>query len=398
MKNTILFIAISAALCLFGGWSFLGNRENEKLLAGLSLEQKVGQLFMVGNFAKNTDFEKLFSENRYGNVFLGFEDINKLNAAQIAEFTARLQALSAKYNNGIPLLVSTDQEGGKVNRVKNGVVVFPNEEYVGARLGAEQAEKLAEYTAQQLRAIGINVNFAPVVDVNTNKLSHIAKNGRAFSDVPLTVAEYGAAYMKGFKKGGVIGCAKHFPGYGDVSPDPHRDLPVTKKTLGQLGTCELVPYMALIRSRNVDMIMTAHIMTPAVTGDENLPATVSKKIMQELLRNRMGFKGVIVTDDFNMGAMSVRQGTGELAVKCVNAGVDILLFVGDVRAQQAAREGILKALRDGRISEKRLNESVLRVLDLKRKYGLFENKHQSIEKQLINTEEQNRFLKTVIGG
>ena len=203
--------------------------------------------------------------------------------------------------------------------------------------------------------------------------------------------------MRGCKKGGIIGCAKHFPGYGDVAPDPHTSLPSTKKTLFQLEECELAPYEALIRSKNVDLIMTAHIMTPGVTGAENLPATVSKEMMQKILRERMGFKGVIVTDDFNMGAMAVKQGVDELAVKCLNAGVDIILFVGDVKAQKTAREGILRAVEDGRISEKRLNESVKRVLELKRDYLLFENKHPSVENKLYNTEEQKKFLKAVTG-
>ncbi|MFH1369103.1 MAG: glycoside hydrolase family 3 protein [Elusimicrobiota bacterium] len=399
MKKIIGLTALCSVLCLLGGWIFSsGDRELDKLVEGMSLEQKVGQLFMVGNFAKKTSFEEVFSQYYYGNVFLGFADINHLDAEQITALTARLQELSAKYNNGVPLLIATDQEGGKVNRVRNGVVTYPNEEFVGANLDLNQAEKLAEYTAQQLRAIGINVNFAPVVDVNTEKKSHIAKNGRAFSEKPDAVADFGIAYMKGFKKGGIIGCAKHFPGYGDVAPDPHRDLPVTKKTLDVLEKCELVPYKALIKSKNVDLIMTAHIMTPGVTGTENLPATISKEIMQKLLRDKMGFKGVIVTDDFNMGAMSAKKGADELAVQCLNAGVDIILFVGDATVQKKAWNGVLKAAGDGRIPEKRLNEAVRRVLALKKKYGLFENNHPSVEKKLYNTEEQKQFLTKLLSG
>jgi beta-N-acetylhexosaminidase len=364
----------AAILCLTGivllcAWTIFPNdRVITKRLNSMTLEQKAGQLFMVGNFAKGVDFDKLFAETHFGNVFLGFEDINALDAAQITALTARLQAAAAK-QNGIKLLVATDQEGGKVNRVKK-IVTYPNQEHVGAKMSIAEAEKLAEHTASQLRAIGINVNFAPVVDVNTNKASHIAKNGRSFSDDPAKVAEYAAAYMRGFKKGGVIGCAKHFPGYGDAAPDPHKNLPSTKKTLEELRKCELVPYAALIKQKNVDMIMTAHILTPAVPGAGDSPATVSNVLMQGVLRDKMGYKGVIVTDDFNMGAMEDELGVDELAVRSINAGVDILLFVGDVTAQKKALDGVLKAVRDGRITEKRLDESVRRVLALKKRYTI----------------------------
>lgn len=383
------FLVLSCVFCVCGFSQV--DKDVEKAAAEMSLKQKVGQLFMIGNLAEKLTSEEICSVYHFGNVFLGYDDINNLDAAQIAQLTAKLQALARKYNN-IPLMIATDQEGGRVNRVKKGAVVYPDQEFVGSRLSPGQAEDLAMYTAQQLRAIGINTNFSPVVDVNTNTKSHIAKNKRSFSGKPEIVTEYALGYMKGYRKGNVIGCAKHFPGYGDVSPDPHKNLPSTAKTLEELETCELIPYEALIKSGNVDLIMTAHIMTPSVTGQEKLPATISAEIIQELLRNKMKYKGVIVTDDFNMGALSGIYSIEELSVMCINAGVDIILFVGRPEMQKRAWKGIFKAVEDGRISKKRLDESVLRILELKKKYGLYESENPSAVKKLYNTEEQKAFL------
>ncbi|MBN1824538.1 MAG: hypothetical protein JW803_09495 [Endomicrobiales bacterium] len=366
----ILPVLLLSTLCALAACAlFDGDAELKKLAAEMPLEVKVGQLFMVGNLGRNLSSEENFSKFHFGNVFLGHGDINRLDAARITELTAKLQSLAERHN-GIPLLIATDQEGGRVNRVKDGVDPFPSQEEAGAGFSIKEARSTAERAARQLRALGINTNFSPVVDVNTNKKSHIAANGRSFGEDPETVAKFAAAYLTGYKKGGLIGCAKHFPGYGDVAPDPHKSLPATGKTLSRMETCELVPYKALIKKRKVDLIMTAHLMTPAVTNDENLPATISWEIMQGLLRDRMKYKGVIVTDDFNMGAMSREIPAGELAVTCVNSGVDILLFVGKPETQKRARDGVLEAVKDGRITKERLDESVLRILKLKKKYGL----------------------------
>jgi beta-N-acetylhexosaminidase len=340
----------------------------QQIVAALSLEQKVGQLFMVGNLAEGLTAEELFSLYHFGNIFFGYDDINRLNGTQIARRAERLQALAQKHNT-VPALIATDQEGGLVNRVKDAVL-FPSEEYVGAHLSTAQAEALAMYTAQQLAACGINTNFSPVIDVATNPHSHIVKKRRAFSADPAAVARYGATYLRGYRKGGIIGCAKHFPGYGDVAPDPHRDLPTTTKTREELQRCELVPYTALIASGDVDLIMTAHIVTPGLASGARLPATVSQEVIQRLLRDTMRYDGVVITDDLNMGALASGDAVEDHAIRCINAGVDILLFVGRRQAQIRAWKAIRAAVQDGRIPPERLDASVTRILALKRRYGL----------------------------
>lgn len=364
-SRTALFLLVLSMLA--GCIHFDADREYKFIMSKMTVEQKVGQLFMVGNLGDDLVLEENFAKYHFGNVFLGFRDINDLDTDQIAGLTEQLQALAQKHN-ALPLLVATDQEGGRVNRVKR-ITLMPSQEIVGTRKGVVEAEAIAAGSAMELSAIGINTNFSPVVDVNTNKQSHIAVNRRSFGDDPQKVAAYGAAYLKGYRAGDVIGCAKHFPGYGDVAPDPHKHLPSTGKTLAQMEACELVPYAALINAGAVDMIMTAHVLTPAATGD-SLPATISKEMIDGLLRQKLKYNGVVVTDDFNMGAMTSTMSMEELAVKCVNAGVDILLFVDRPERQQQAWNGVMAAVKDGRISPERLDASVMRIVKLKKKYGI----------------------------
>lgn len=373
MKKFMLAFAFPAFLSAATVFSASGERVNvKKLVKSMTLERKVGQLFMVGGLGKGLGAEENFSRYHFGGVFLGSRDIGKLDAQEITRLNAELQALAMKHN-GLPLMIATDQEGGRVNRVKKGVEPFPDQETAASNLTVEEAEKKAERVARQLRALGINTNFSPVVDTNTNRQSHIAVNRRSFSADPDTVARYASAYLKGYRRGNLIGCPKHFPGYGDVTPDPHKSLPSTGLTLKELEARELVPYRALIKEGLVDLIMTAHIMTPALENNDNLPATVSKEVMQNLLRKKMKYKGVLITDDFNMGAMGGKMPMEELAVLCVNAGVDIILFVDRPEKQRRAWQGVLAAAKDGRISEKRLNEAVTRVLELKQKYGILKD-------------------------
>ena len=363
----LLFVVLYSVL---SGYSFFANDDDvAAIVSAMSVEQKVGQLFMIGNLGRHLTDDDNFSKYHFGNIFFGYDDISKLDAVQITQLTATLQALAQKHN-AIPLLIATDQEGGRVNRVKKGVTAYPDQEQVASKMSIAESEAIAFTTAQQLGALGINTNFSPVVDVNTNKGSLIGTSKRAFSDNPQVVSAYGAAYLKGYRAGKVIGCAKHFPGYGDVTPDPHKSLSSIAKSREEMHACEWVPYKDLIASSLVDMIMTAHILTPSVTGDENVPATISKNMIQGILRDEMKYDGVVVTDDFNMGAMTSSYSIEEQAVMCINAGVDIILWVGRPEVQKRAWEGVHAAVRNGTISQERLNESVMRVLKLKKKYGL----------------------------
>ncbi|MBN1385027.1 MAG: beta-N-acetylhexosaminidase [Elusimicrobia bacterium] len=366
----------------------------DDLLNKMTLEEKVGQMFMIGNLGEDLESEQSFKKYHWGNVFLGYVDIDKLTPKQIAGLSNKLQKYAEKYNGSIPLLISTDQEGGKVNRLKKGVVVYPSQKYIGNNVEPSLAKKAAFYTAVQLRAAGINTNFSPVADLNINEKSHIVKFERSFHKNPFVSAEYVVAYLKGYRKGHLVGCIKHFPGYGDVAPDPHRSMPVTYKTYEELKEGKLIPYFKAIKEKEADMIMTAHIAVPKVTGDVNLPATLSKKMISEVLRKNMGYDGIIITDDFNMGGIRKKKGVGTLAVQCINAGVDILLFVGRKEAQKSAWDEVYRAVKNGKITEERLNESVRRILKVKKKYNLFKTRYTDMENltRSVNTPEQNNLL------
>jgi beta-N-acetylhexosaminidase len=343
----------------------------DSFISKMSLEEKIGQMFMIGGVGP-TDLKKLelYSKYHYGNVFLGSVDLKKLSLQNVGKLTKKLQQLAKENNNQIPMLISTDQEGGMVNRLKKGFKVSPSAQEVGDTQTYSQAEQTARDVAAQMIKLGVNVNFSPCIDVNTNNKSHVALSSRTFSSDPVKVAEFGAAYLRGYSSKGVIGTLKHFPGYGDVAPDPHKHLPVSQKTYDELQKCELYPYINCINSGIVDMIMTAHIGLPKLDNDEIIPATFSKNILTGLLRNKIGYKGVIVTDDFNMGAIEETKNIEQKALKSVDAGVDIILFVGYSQRWSRVWNAIYKAVQEGTIPESRINESVKRILLLKQKYNI----------------------------
>lgn len=362
MKKVVLTI-----ICL----TFTGcfKSDVDKLLETLTTEQKVGQMFMVGNLGRQFIKENLYSSYHIGNVFLGYEDINHLSLKRISKLTAKINELAKLHNRGIGPFIATDQEGGRVNRVKKAAIM-PSNQFIARNISVRNASVIAQSTAVQLKALGINVNFAPVVDVKTNRKAYIAKHGRVFSRNAKEVSKYGIAFLQGFSYGGIIGCLKHFPGYGHTAPDPHKTLPTTEKTYEQMQTCELLPYKDAIKAKAVDMIMTAHIAAPKLTGDESIPATVSHRIMQDILRGGLKYKGVVITDDLNMGAMSTGVSANDHAVECINAGVDILLFVGKPRLVRRVWKAVFDAAQSGKIPGERLDEAVRRILRLKYKYNL----------------------------
>jgi beta-N-acetylhexosaminidase len=340
----------------------------DSVISSMTVEEKIGQMFMTGGIgADKLKSGAIFKKYHFGNVFLGSADLKNLTLNDIARLNSELQRVSKKYNRSIPLLIATDQEGGRVNRLRKGFKLSPSQKRVGEKMDYTQAEKTAESVAEQMKKLGVNVNFSPVGDVNTNLKSHISKLGRSFSSDPERAGELSLAYLRGYSAGGVIGCLKHFPGYGDVSPDPHRFLPVTNKSYEEMERCELVPYIKCIKSGAVEMIMTAHIVVPALDGEVDIPATLSGKILGGILRNKLGFTGVIVTDDFNMGAIYKKgKDIREYSVRAVEAGVDILLFVAHYDNQIKARDAIYKAVMSGRIPMQRIDESVRRILLLKK--------------------------------
>ncbi len=342
----------------------------KSLLCGMTLEEKVGQMFQVGFSGTGmTSGIKEMIENYYVGGVIYFRR-NLGSAGEIASLSNELQKLSINRKPNLPLFISTDQEGGRVNRLPDGVH-FPGGMVIGATRRPDFAEMAGRGIALQLKALGINMDFAPVMDVNNNPLNAVI-GARSYGGDARLVAEMGIAFIKGMQKEEIIACAKHFPGHGDTTADSHLELPVIESSRKQLEKVEIYPFREAVKA-GVDSIMTAHIFVPALESGKGIPATISGSILTGLLRKELGFKGLIITDGMEMKAISDNFGTIEGSVMAIEAGADIVLITNSQDMQKAAIEETIRAVRKGRIDMERIEESVLRILELKEKRIGFES-------------------------
>ncbi len=359
----------------------------DSVLASLTLEEKVGQLlmpFVLGDFAPEGSpahrrMVEAVEELGVGGVIVSVGSPMEV-AAKLNHFQARAR---------LPLLVAADLERGAGFRfrgivyvpgpiVLGGATEFPSMMALGATGDAGLAHRVGYVTGVEARALGVHVPFAPVLDVNNNPENPII-NIRSLGEDPREVARLGAALVRGIQEAGALATAKHFPGHGDTETDSHLDLPVIRVSRARLDSVELVPFRAAI-AQGLGAIMTAHVAMPGLTEDSLLPATLSRKVLTGLLREELGFQGLLFTDALDMYAVDRRYLRGEAAVRALEAGADILLMPPDLRA---ARDAVLAAVRGGRISEERLNSSVRRILEAKERLGL----HAS---RLVPLEEVHR--------
>jgi beta-N-acetylhexosaminidase len=328
----------------------------------MTLKEKIGQMFMVGfeGAVPSRTVLRLIKEFHLGGVILFSRNLK--SPSQTARLCNTLQSKSQK----MPLLIAIDQEGGRVSRLPKGFTVFPSAASIAACGSTPLVYRAAEATAKELRAVGINMNMAPVLDVNTNPDNPIIGD-RAFGASPTLVSTLGLTVIAGFQDNNVIACGKHFPGHGDTRVDSHKELPRVAHDLRRLRDVELRPFAHSIQN-GLASIMTAHVLYPALDPDE--PATLSARILTGLLRQGLGFKGVVVTDDLEMAAIADRHGPGEAAVKAIGAGADLILFCRNEANPIAAIEAVAQAVKKKRISEARLDQSLLRILQLKEKFLL----------------------------
>lgn len=318
-----------------------------------------GQLFSVG-FEGTTPPASLMARvaaREVGAVML-FRP-NVVSPEQVAALVGRLRR---EVKEGPPLVVSVDQEGGRVQRLRAPLTEWPPMQVVGAEPDRARIETLGRFVGEELAALGIGWNLAPVLDVHTNPQNPVIGD-RAFATTPEGVIEAALAFWRGLRKAGVAGCGKHFPGHGDTDVDSHLDLPVVTHDEARLRAVELFPFAAAIAA-GCEALMTAHVVYPAF--DAERPATLSKRIATDLLRRELGFTGLLVSDDLQMKAVADRFGTEELIVESLNAGVDHFLMRGPESRQVEAYEALVRAAEASSQVRARVEEAAGRVQVFKR--------------------------------
>ena len=345
-----------------------------QFITQLTLEEKVGQI-LIAHFngaTLNADAKTLIEDIHAGGI-LYYNWANHLaSPKQILQLSSDLQKLAK-----IPLFISIDQEGGLVSRLTKGFTVFPGNKALGITSIPLLAEKCAFAIGQEMHSVGINMNFAPVVDINNNPRNPVI-GIRSFGSSAETVISFARETLNGYHKAGVITSLKHFPGHGDTSIDSHEALPIIKKTKEELQCNEFLPFSSL--ATQADTIMTAHVMIPSI--DPKYCATLSKTIL-DILRHEMNFNGVILSDSLIMeGLLKNGSSIEEIAIQAFNAGCDMLILGGKqligtrlnyeltLKDIQKIHKSLVQAVKSGCISETRLNESVERILTLKAKYSL----------------------------
>lgn len=373
--RTVLIALSGLVACLLTGCNSRGAAAIEEQLQSMTLQEKVGQMFIIrpealdpdAYYNSPTDLKSLSLQavndrmretaTKYpmGGIILFSNNIK--DPAQLSDFVRDLKALPSH-----PLL-AIDEEGGIVARLANNksfhLPKFANMAQLAASGKTKEVSEAASEIGAYLAQYGFDIDFAPVADVNTNPRNTVI-GVRAFSSDPSMAATMVKAYVKALQKHGVMGCLKHFPGHGDTTADSHFGYAMSRKSWEEIMSCEMVPFAAGI-SAGAQMIMTAHISLPNVTGS-NTPSTLSSLVLQEKLRGELGFEGVIITDAMEMGAIIRQYPVEEACVAAIKAGVDVLLCV---REYPKVFDSVVAAVRRGEIPESRIDESVRRILKLR---------------------------------
>ncbi|MBK7762747.1 MAG: serine hydrolase [Bacteroidetes bacterium] len=347
----------------------------------LTLQQKIGQLFMIAAYSggekyNQTLIEKLILENGVGGLIF-MQGTPKAQAEQTNLY---------QQQSKLPLLIAMDAEWGLGMRL-TGVRDFPRQLMLGAMQDSSLVYKMASAIAEQCRIMGVHVNFAPVIDINNNPNNPVI-NFRSFGEEKMKVANYGLQYMKGLQDNGIIACAKHFPGHGDTDVDSHKDLPEIKKSVEQLKSLEFYPFQKLI-TEGIQSVMVAHLQIPAIDNREHTPTTLSDKAITDLLKGDMKFNGLVFTDALNMQGIAKFYEPGDIDVKAFKAGNDVLLFSQDVPTGMAKIEA---AIKNGIILESQLEESVKKILLAKYQAGLF---HREVLKTEDLNEQLNKYISAI---
>ncbi len=332
----------------------------------MDIREKIGQLMVFGFKADHPanmseEIKDLIENHHVGGIILFGRNIG--TPEEIQKLTTTLQSTAKNAGHMHPLFICIDQENGVVRRLGEGTTVFPGAMLLGATGDPELAFEIGKASGQELIDLGINWNLSPVVDVNNNPNNPVI-DVRSFGEKPEVVAQFGKQLMKGMQASGVITTLKHFPGHGDTTVDSHLALPVIPHELQRLHEVELVPFKEAIEN-GAETVMSSHVYFPSIEPEENRPATMSRAVMTGLLREELGFKGVITTDCMEMKAIADGIGTARGAVEAIKAGVDLIMISHLPELQHEAIEAIYQAVQSGEIDEKLIDEAVDRVMKLK---------------------------------
>jgi len=369
------------------------------LIDTMSKEEKIGQLFFLA-YRKmrngipvttyNTTVQKYIRRYKPGGMILF--SVNFKTPDQTRTLISDMQR-----GTGIPLFIATDEEGGKVSRLSSNsamkVIHMPPASHFSGSLSPDRVQRVEELLAADLKDLGINVDMAPVADVSRGIPPDVI-GSRSFSHNPGLAGEYVAAVVRGLHPR-IASVLKHFPGHGNVNGDTHSGWAESRSSRKDFETIDFVPFIQGIAAGS-DFVMTAHISAPALTGN-NVPCSLSPGVQTDILRNKLRFTGIIITDSMEMGAIKSFYNPGEAALKAFMAGADMILMPADTTA---AQQTMLKALRKGVVTEKRLNESLVRIISLKIKMGMFKKGYTGInrlspEQKQTNHREMNNLLRNV---
>lgn len=343
----------------------------------MSLDEKIGQMIFAGisGTKMNEKMDELITKYHVGGIIL-----NGDNLVSPKQTVTYLNQIKLANKGQVPLFFGVDQEGGRISKLPGGLIDFPANLEIGKINDLSLSYEIGTVLGKELGAFGFNVNFAPVLDVNSNPDNPVIGD-RSFSSNPEIVSRLGIQTMKGLQSQSIIPAVKHFPGHGDTHVDSHLELPKVNKTLAELERLELIPFRQAVKE-GADMVMIGHILVPAL--DENFSSSMSKKVITDILRNKIGYNGVVITDDFFMKAITNDYDIGDAAVQSIKAGSDIIMVAHDYNKVVQVQNEIIKAVENGEISEQRIDESVARILQLKEKYKLNDSPVKPVNIDVLN--------------
>ena len=397
MKNKVLLIGL-LFLLLVGCNSKEENEKDkpvksdidakvEETLSKMTLDEKIGQMITIFYRADTVDntLKSAITDVKPGGFILFAENMSSYSGT--LKFIKEVKSLSE-----IPMFISIDEEGGRVQRLTklNGVEVsdVPSMYDVGLKDDEELTYNVGKLIAEELRVFGINMDYAPVLDVYSNPDNKVIGT-RSFGTTASLVSKQGQALAKGLSDNGVIPVFKHFPGHGNTSTDSHVDLPIVKKTKEELKELDLIPFIDAINN-NAEVIMIGHLAVPSITND-NTPASLSKSLITDFLKKELNYNGLVVTDALNMGALTNYYSDEEICGKAVEAGVDILLMP---KSSRTCLKSVQDAVKNGTVTEERINESARKILKLKYE-KIEENYNDYLDQSYLNSSEHQEIINKI---